>query len=87
MAYIEKLMRFLPSIHLGALPRPVQVSPVDGLRYLGATLPPELREGPLRLNKSEAIKPYSSIINFALAIPSAFSLCTASLICLSNNSR
>ena len=36
---IKNLVRSLPAIHLGALPRPVQVSPVDGFLYFAATLP------------------------------------------------
>ena len=39
---IANSSRSLPSIHFGGLPRPVQVAPVAGSRYLGATLIPVL---------------------------------------------
>lgn len=54
-------VRSWSAIHLGALPRPVHVSPVAGLRYLGATVVPLVPLGPERLpappNTSSAVSP------------------------------
>lgn len=63
--------RFTSAIHFGGLPRPVQVSPVDGLRYFGATLVPALEETALRFPKTSSdVSPNSATSARALAVAS-----------------
>jgi hypothetical protein len=77
----------------GCKPRPLQVSPVEALRYLAATLLPldfdffDLPAAGRPAPRSASVSPYSAInaLTFSIASPrSCFLVCS---ICLSSASR
>lgn len=74
-------LRSLPAIHRGALPRPVQVSPLLGSAYFGAILRVVLTACmPLFVpSRSFGVSPYSAINVRTLLIASRFEIKSVSV--------